>query len=258
MMGEGMDATHHELPEFDFEAVFEADDYMYFYSEILSDETADNQVAFLVKYLGLDAPAQILDLACGFGRHANRLATLGHHVTGIDLTPGFLELARKDAEARGLRVDYQQGDMREIDFDQAFDHVLLLFTAFGYFSDDENANVLQRIGKALRKGGKFVCDVPNRDVILKGYLPYIVMEKNSDLMIDRNDFDSLSGRMYNRRIVIRDGVRKDKPFFVRVYNPSEIATLIEQAGLKVEHILGDYDEETPVGQSRRMVVLARK
>ena len=140
----------------------------------------------------------------------------------------------------------------------SFDHILLLFTAFGYFSDDENAQVMLRIGKALRKGGKFIFDVPNRDVIPKDFLPYIVVEKNKDLMIDRNDFDSLSGRMYNRRIVIRDGVRKDKPFFVRVYNPSEITALIEQAGMKIEHILGDYDEETPVGQSRRMVVLAIK
>ena len=253
-----MNATKNELPEFDFEAVFEVEDYLYFYSEILSDEVADKQVAFLVRRLGLDEPADILDLACGFGRHANRLAALGHHVTGIDLTPGFLELARKDAEARGLQVDYQQGDMRQIDFDQSFDHILLLFTAFGYFSDDENAQVMLRIGKALRKGGKFIFDVPNRDVILKDFLPYIVVEKNKDLMIDRNDFDSLSGRMYNRRIVIRDGVRKDKPFFVRVYNPSEITALIEQAGMKIEHILGDYDEETPVGQSRRMVVLAIK
>jgi SAM-dependent methyltransferase len=253
-----MNATKNELPEFDFEAVFEVEDYLYFYSEVLSNEVADKQVAFLVRRLGLDAPARILDLACGFGRHANRLAALGHHVTGIDLTPGFLELARKDAEARGLQVDYQPGDMRQIDFDQVFDHILLLFTAYGYFSDEENAQVLQRIGKALRKGGRFVFDVPNRDVILKDFMPYFVMEKNADLMIDRNDFDSLSGRMYNRRIVIRDGVRKDKPFFVRVYNPSEITALVEEAGMKIENILGDYDEETPVGKSRRMVILARK
>ena len=252
-----MNAEKNELPEFDFEAVFEVEDYLYFYNEVLSDEVTEKQVSFLVRQLGLEAPAHILDLACGFGRHANRLAALGHHVTGIDLTPGFLNLARKVAEARGLQVEYQQGDMRYIEFDQVFDHILLLFTAFGYFSDNENAQVLQRIGKALRKGGGFVFDVPNRDVILKDFMPYLVMEKNADLMIDRNYFDSLSGRMYNRRIVIRDGVRKDKPFFVRVYNPSEITALLGQVGLKIEQIFGDYNEETPVGQSRRMVVVAR-
>jgi len=253
-----MNATKSELPEFDFEAVFEADDYMYFYSEMLTEERTDDEVRCLVELLELSAPANILDLACGYGRHANRLAALGHHVTGIDLTSGFLELARKDAHAWGVQVDYLQGDMRFIEFDEFFDHVLLLFTAFGYFSDDENAHVLQRIARALKRGGKLVFDIPNRDVILKGFLPSIVTEKNDDLMIDRNVFDSLSGRMYNRRIVIRNGVRKDKPFFVRVYNPSEITVLLEQAGFIVEYILGDYTEETPVGQSRRMVIVASK
>ncbi|RPI33021.1 MAG: class I SAM-dependent methyltransferase, partial [Chloroflexota bacterium] len=119
--------------EFDFEAVFEVDDYMYFYSESLTPERTDAEVAALLPLLELDAPMNILDLACGFGRHANRLAALGHRVTGVDLTPGFLEIARKDAQARGVEVDYRQGDMRRIDFENEFDRVLLLFTAFGYF-----------------------------------------------------------------------------------------------------------------------------
>ena len=85
---------------------------------------------------------EILDLACGFGRHANRLAALGHTVTGIDLTPGFLEIARQDAEKRNVEVKYQQGDMRGITFDDKFDRVMLLFTSFGYFTDEENLQVL--------------------------------------------------------------------------------------------------------------------
>ena len=73
--------------------------------------------------------------------------------------------------------------------------MLLLFTAFGYFSDEQNFQVLQKVARALKPGGLFVFDVPNRDVILKGFLPFIVTEKNGDLMIDRNRFDScLRGR----------------------------------------------------------------
>jgi len=247
-----------ELPEFDFEAVFEVDDYMYFYSEMLTEERSDQQTQHLVEILDLSGPADILDLACGYGRHANRLAALGHRVTGIDLTAGFLEIAREDARARGVQVRYQQGDMRHLDSQDAFDAVLLLFTAFGYFSDEQNLQILQKVARALKPGGQFVFDVPNRDVVLKGFLPYHVMEKNGDLMIDRNKFDSLTGRMYNRRIVIRNNVRKDKPFFIRVYNPSEITTLLEQAGMQVYKLIGDYDGQQVSPESRRMVIVAKK
>lgn len=197
---------------FDFEAVFEPEDYLYFYEDALTKERTKKQIEFLVKELQLDKAMRILDLACGHGRHANYLAELGHKVTGVDITAGLLEIAKKDAEERGVTVKYIQEDMREISFKDEFDRVLLLYTSFGYFEDEENLRVLENVAQALKPGGLFCFDTHNRDVFLKHFLPYIVTEKENDLMIDRITFDSATGRMYNRRIVIRNSKRKDKPF----------------------------------------------
>ncbi|OGO30665.1 MAG: methyltransferase type 11 [Chloroflexi bacterium RBG_16_54_11] len=246
------------MMEFVPPVVFEVDDYLYFYSELLTDERTDIEVSALVSLLGLDNPKRILDLACGFGRHTNRLAALGHHMTGVDITPGFLEIARRDAIDKGVDVDYRQADMRSITFQAEFDCVLMLFTAFGYFSDEENLNVLINAGKALLPGGLLVFDAPNRDTFLKTLVPAYVVEKEGNVMIDRMSFDSLSGRSYNRRVVFRDGVRKDKPFSIRLYNPSEIQSLLAQAGLALEHIYGNWDAQELTSDSRRLVVIARK
>ena len=138
---------------FNLEAVFEVDDYLFTYQDDLNDERSDAEAASLVKLLELDSPMRILDLACGFGLHANRLAALGHSVTGVDFMPGFLELARKKAAEMGVQVDYRQGDMRQISFMEEFDRVLLLFTSFGYFEDGENVQVMENMARALRPGG---------------------------------------------------------------------------------------------------------
>ncbi|MFZ6029783.1 MAG: class I SAM-dependent methyltransferase [Chloroflexota bacterium] len=243
---------------FDLQAVFEEDDYLYFYSESLTDERTDAEVAALVRLLQLDAPMQILDLACGFGRHTNRLAALGHQVTGIDLMPGFLALARQDAERRGVNVDYRQGDMRQIDFDEAFDRAMIVFTAFGYFEDDENLDVLRRVARALKPGGLFVVDFPNRDVFLRNYCPVLLTEKGDDVMIDRLSLDTLTGRWVNRRIIFRNGIRKDKPFSIRIYNPNEIRTLLAQAGLQVVRMYGNWNGDPVSMDSRRLVTVAAK
>jgi SAM-dependent methyltransferase len=244
--------------EFDYEAVFDVDDYLYFYSESLTDERTEAEVGALVSLLELEAPRKILDLACGFGRHTNRLAALGHSMTGVDLTPGFLEIARRDATQRKVEVRYHLGDMRQLTFENEFDCVLLLFTAFGYFADDENLQVLVNMRNALRPGGLLIFDTNNRDVFLKGMQSNSVIDKEGNMMIDRNSFDSLHGRLYNKRVVFRDGIRKDKPFFVRLYNPNEIQALITQAGLEVEHLYGGWDAQAISTESRRMVVIARK
>lgn len=242
----------------DWAAVFDVDDYLYFYSEALTDERTDQEVDALVRLLLLDQPKKILDLACGFGRHTNRLAKLGHKMTGVDITHGFLEIARQDAMQKNVNVDYLQNDMRTIKFDHEFDGVLLLFTAFGYFSDTENLQVLINIANALISGGALIFDIPNRDTFLKRMQPCFVVEKDGNMMIDRMSFDSLHGRSYNRRIVFRDGSRKDKPFSFRLYNPNEITALITRAGLVLEHIYGDWELQELTTESSRLVVIARK
>jgi hypothetical protein len=88
--------------------------------------------------------------------------------------------------------------------------------------------------------------------------PFMVTEKGEDLMIDRESFDTITGRWYNRRIVIRDGVRKDKPFFVRLYDPSEIEELVTKAGMQVHKMFAGYDSQQLSDESRSMVIIAKK
>lgn len=242
---------------FDLESVFEVDDYMFAYQDDLTDERSNADVASLAKLLELDTPMKILDLACGFGRHSNRLAALGHSVTGVDFMPGFLEIARQKAAEMQVQVDYRQGDMRHISFLNEFDRVLLLFTSFGYFEDDENARVIENMTRALRPGGCLMFDIPNRDVILKDLHPSEVIDKNGNLLINRLSFDVLTGRFHNRRIVIRNGVRKDKPFSIRLYNATEIRGLLIQTGLEDYRLLGE-DNQPVSANSRRIVVIARR
>ena len=82
-------------------------------------------------------------------------------------------------------------------------------------------------------------------------------EKEGNLMINRVSFDPLTGRYHNRRIVIRDGVRKEKPFSIRLYNAQEMAQLLASAGLEVARLLGDFSSPL-TARSRRLVVVGSK
>lgn len=73
---------------FDFDQVFD-DDYLYFYGPRL-ENVADGDADAIWRLLALDPGMEVLDLACGHGRIANRLATRGARVTGLDATPFFL------------------------------------------------------------------------------------------------------------------------------------------------------------------------
>ncbi|MBC8382436.1 MAG: class I SAM-dependent methyltransferase [Candidatus Cloacimonetes bacterium] len=244
--------------KFDFDSVFNPEDYMYFYGDELNDERTNREVAFLVDEMEMNKPMSVLDVACGFGRHSIKLAELGHHVTGIDYMEGFLSLARKQAEEKGLKINFIKKDMRQVEFNEEFDRALLLFTAFGYFSDEENLEVLKKISKALVQGGLFCFDTFNRDAFLKDFKQYFVHEIRQDLMIDRNTFDPKTGRLIDERIIIRDGKRKDVPFSLRLYDYNEIEKMIEQGGMKIDKVYGDWKKSPFTMNSKGMKIIAKK
>ncbi len=242
---------------FDLETVFEVNDYLFAYEDDLTDERSDAEVASYVNLLELKTPMKILDLACGFGRHTNRLARLGHIVTGVDYMPDFLAIASQKANEMGVQVDYRQGDMRRVSFSEEFDRVMLLFGSFGYFEDNENEQVIQNMAYALKRGGWVLFDVPNRDVMLKRLPPAEVIEKGRDLLINRFSFDVMTGRFQNGRIIIRNGERKDKPYSIRLYTATEIVQLLKRVGLS-NHKLLDENKQPLSSSSNRMIIIAQK
>ena len=62
------------------------EDYLHFYAQRLTDEASDAEAALVWELLRLTEGCHVLDLACGHGRIANRLAGRGAVVTGMDAT----------------------------------------------------------------------------------------------------------------------------------------------------------------------------
>ena len=98
----------------------------------------------------------------------------------------------------------------------------------------------------------------NRDTFLKNMRPVIASEKDGSIMIDRISFNSPPGRWYNLRAVKKDGMRKDKPIYVRLYNAFEIRSLVRDPGLEIEAFCGGWNSEPVSTEAGKMVIVARK
>ena len=244
-------------PAFDAAALFD-EDYLYFYEDLLSDQRSDAETELIWDLLEIRPGMRVLDLACGHGRIANRLAARGCQVTGLDATPLFLAHARRDAAERGVSVEYVQGDMRELPWSQRFDRVVNWFTAYGYFDDADNRRVLTQIARVLQPGGRVAFDLMNRDWLVREFQPdRVVIERNGDLMIDRSRLDALASRVLSERIVLRAGRMRRIPFFVRLFTFTELRDWLVAAGFT--SVDGYGEGATPFSvTSRRMLVAAQR
>ncbi len=95
-----------------------------------------------------------LDLACGTGAIAERAASAGAQVTGLDLAPVLIETAKERAEELGLEIDYVVGDVERIAFDDAsFDKVSS--TCGIMFAPDHEA-AARELARVTTPGGRIV------------------------------------------------------------------------------------------------------
>jgi SAM-dependent methyltransferase len=233
------------------------EDYLYFYEEWLDDELSSAQAELIWETLGLREGDEVLDVPCGHGRLANRLALRGARVTGIDADPFFLEYARTDAAARGVEVDYVQGDMRELPWVDRFDAAVNWFTSFGYFDDDGNRAWLETVRRTLKVGGRLAIDVHSRDVFMRNRGPASVHERDGDLVVDRHSFDVETGREKTERWMIRNGQVRRTGYSVRFYTYTELRDLLLGVGFSSVAGVG-HDKKPLTLESRRMIVIATR
>ena len=147
--------------QFDTEQVFTPNHYYYFFPEDLLPEHIEREVAVIWNLLALRPAMEVLDLACGNGRIANALVTRDCIVTRLDILPAFLEQAKQGAMERNLTATYHLGDMRTLPWIDHFDCIVNWMSAYGYFGDQENRQVLSEAFRALKPGGKLLLVLNN-------------------------------------------------------------------------------------------------
>jgi SAM-dependent methyltransferase len=237
------------MSDFDFEGVFD-EDYLYFYETMLTPERTAADVDQIVDLLG--QRDDVLDCPCGHGRISNGLAERGYRVVGVDRSELFLGHARADAEARGVNVEYVQGDMRELPWRERFDGLVNWFTSFGYFDDETNRDVARGFHDALQPGGRLVLETMNPVRLIKYFGPVHLFERGDDLMVDKVELDPVDSSIRTERIVVRDGRVRRTHFRVRLYVFIELRQLLESVGFENVH-----PGTEPSAENRLLVVADR-
>ena len=142
-------------------AIFQ--EYAGYYDDLYQDKDYRGECSFLEDIFatfGSKTITSLLDLGCGTGGHALLLAERGLEVTAVDLSEQMIGVARERAHERGLEVDIQQADIRQLELGKQFDAVISMFAVIGYqISNEDVSNTLQTARRHLDVGGIFTFDV---------------------------------------------------------------------------------------------------
>lgn len=228
------------------------EEYLELYSH-RDESEAEAHVDFVVRRLGDRKPRAVLDLACGAGRHTAVLRRRGYRTLGIDLSLTLL--------ARMGPLPHVAGDMRCLPFaDGSFDWVLNFFTSFGYFEQEhENFQVLREIGRILPPGGRFLIDLLNPPHALRTLKPDEVQTLEGRRVEIERWYDAAKQRI-NKRIRVQAPGGPARAFLesVRIYQPDEVTLGLQQAGLEVSGLFGNFQGDSYERDSERLIIVGLK
>ncbi|MEI9413197.1 class I SAM-dependent methyltransferase [Mesorhizobium salmacidum] len=241
----------------EIEAYF-SDDYLYFGDVINTPVASDRQARAIWKLLLLEKGSSVLELGCGYGRIANRLAEKGARVVGLDVSPILLEKAKLDAAERGVDVEYVLGDMRSLPWRNRFDAAFLWYATFGYFDDHGNEKVLREAARSLRNGGRLLIEHVNRFASLRDRSPVCYLAQcDNDLRIDIMSNDDLGDRRVGERVIVRNGRVRRAHLSFSQYSFSQYVRMLRSVGFGTVEAYGE-DGEVFTPESPRLVVVASK
>jgi SAM-dependent methyltransferase len=126
------------------------------YDTMMRQERLYEVGARLVRHAGIRPGEVVIDVACGTGNVAIPAAAAGAHVTGVDLTPRMLEVARKRAADAGVEVEWTEGDAEDLPFEDGRADVVV--SSFGCMFAPRHEVVADELARVLRPGGRLaVC-----------------------------------------------------------------------------------------------------
>lgn len=126
------------------------------------EEFIDRSVAWICGLAPSDSFPRLLDLGCGPGLYTTRFHRQGYQVTGIDFSKRSIEYAKSTDIKQEIRYHYK--NYLTIDYQQEFDVITLIYRDFSVLSEVDRKQLLHKISRALKPGGKFIVDVtlPNQ------------------------------------------------------------------------------------------------
>ncbi len=227
----------------------------------ISDAQIALEAKFIEESLGVDKGSALLDLGCGTGLHAIELTKRGYQVVGFDLSLPMLARAADEAQERKQKINFVQGDMRDLPFEEMFDGVYSWNTSFGYFDEEKNGQVIAKVHRALKKGGQFLLDVVNRDYIIKQSPSLAWFEGDGCICMDEMQIDFITSRMrIKRTMMMDDGRSREIEYSMRIYSLHELGKLLHEHGFRVAEVSGRM--ATPGvffgNESPRTLILAEK
>lgn len=235
------------------------------YDRLTNDVDYDATVAFYYEILSREGitPRTAVDLACGTGSVALRLAKKGLQVCAVDMSWEMLTVAQQKASEEGIYPQFVCQPLQELHLPRGVDLAVCALDSMDYILDPKDCQTaIQRIYKALNPGGCFIFDV-NTPEKLRAMDGQVFLDEDDDVYcVWRGEFDDETNICtYDMDLFQRQGSVWKRSFEEHreyAYSAEQLVSWLKAAGFTSIKVYGDRKFAAPEPGEQRIYLKARK
>ncbi|WP_128544411.1 SAM-dependent methyltransferase [Larkinella soli] len=220
------------------------------------EEETELECDFLLDVLNLEPGWRVLDVFCGYGRHALPLARSGCRVTGVDISEEYLEEFRTAARRERLAVETVSGDVLTVPLPGGFDAAFCFGNSFSFFPHDRMLAFLQKIAGQLKDGAWFVADTGMiAESVLPDFQERTWVSVGDITVLMENEYDARQSRIDSRLTYLRRDHTEHRLAQHYLYTVAGLCRLFQEAELEVTELFGNLDgTDFRLGDDRLLIV----
>lgn len=193
---------------------------------------------FIREIADLQPHATVLDLMCGYGRHALELARQGCEVIAVDNLKEYIDEIKETAGSDGLPIEAIATDVLHYQPDDAFDTIICMGNSLAFFGKEDTTRLLNMVAGALKPGGIFIisswmiAEIAIRHFRQKDWLQV----EEYKYLLDYQ-FHFFPSRIESEHTIIRkDGATEVIRGVDYIFTLSELEEMFQLAGMKTKHL----------------------
>ena len=212
--------------------------YKEIWRTIIPDELTVKEVDFMLPYFNLQQGDRVLDLMCGYGRHAIALAKKGMAVTAVDNLSDYINEISEVAEQEQLPLKVIKTDVLRYKTGEEFDLILCMGNSLNFFNAEDVSKLLGTAATHLKKGGHLLINTWSiAEIAIKNFKDKSWSRIGDLKFLTDSKFLFQPTRIETDSIIIApDGHTEVKQGIDYIFSLNEMENMLKMAGLTLKEV----------------------
>jgi len=256
MQAMGENATNQNVNNTFFEG-----QYKELWRSFIPDELTKRELDFILQYFNLEPGYKVLDIMCGYGRHAIGLARKGIHVTAVDNLKDYIEDIKKIVVLENLPLNYINSDILRYDSTEKFDLAICMGNSLNFFNENDSVQLMSSVASCLNKGGHFLINTWSlAETVIKNFIDKSWQYSGEARMLTDSVYLFNPTRVESEiTIISKDGIEEIKKAIDYIFSYSEMQKMLGASGFILKEVFSiPGKKKFTVGEPRAYIIAEKK